>query len=132
MTAFDITFQVQAVQCEKVLYGLQEPLSLSWETGAIGPVSGTLKVSGLSPLTDYTLLVQGIGPQGEEGNVVRLPFSTSKGPDDLYPWEQARNGIPSSFTHFIQLPKGQKIILRAGLLPQTANMNVRDVIVNKK
>ena len=43
-----------------------------------------------------------------------------------------RNGIPSSFTHFIQLPKGQKIILRAGLLPQTANMNVRDVIVNKK
>ena len=41
-----------------------------------------------------------------------------------------RNGIPSSFTHFIQLPKGQKIILRAGLLPQTANMNVRDVIVN--
>ena len=43
-----------------------------------------------------------------------------------------RNGIPSSFTHFIQLPKGQKIILRAGLLPQTANMNVRNVIVNKK
>ena len=43
-----------------------------------------------------------------------------------------RNGTPSSFTHFIQLPKGQKIILRAGLLPQTANMNVRDVIVNKK
>ncbi len=95
VTAFDITFQVQAVQCEKVLYGLQEPLSLSWETGSIGPVSGTLKVSSLSPLTDYTLLVQGIGPQGEEGNVVRLPFSTSKGPDDLYPWEQARNGIPS-------------------------------------
>ena len=41
-----------------------------------------------------------------------------------------RNGVPSSFTHFIQLPKGQKIILRSGLLPQTANMNVRDVIVN--
>ena len=40
-----------------------------------------------------------------------------------------RNGVPSSFTHFIQLPRGQKIILRSGLLPRTANMNVRDVIV---
>ena len=43
-----------------------------------------------------------------------------------------RNGVPSGFTHFIQLPKGQKIILRSGLLPRTANMNVRDVIVNKQ
>ena len=43
-----------------------------------------------------------------------------------------RNGVPTSFAHFVQLPKGQKIILRAGLLPRTANMNVRDVIVNKK
>jgi len=43
-----------------------------------------------------------------------------------------RNGIPSGFTHFIQLPKGQKIILRAGLLPRTANMNVRDVIIKKE
>ena len=43
-----------------------------------------------------------------------------------------RNGVPSGFTHFIQLPRGQKIILRAGLLPRTANMNVRDVIVNRQ
>ncbi len=42
------------------------------------------------------------------------------------------SGIPSSFTHFIQLPKGQMIILRSGLLPQTANMNVRDVIVKRE
>ena len=43
-----------------------------------------------------------------------------------------RNGLPSSFAHYCQLPRGQKIILRAGLLPQSANMNVRDVIVNKQ
>ena len=43
-----------------------------------------------------------------------------------------RNGVPSSFTHFVQLPKGQKIILRAGLLPRTANMNVRDVIIKSE
>jgi len=42
------------------------------------------------------------------------------------------NGVPSSFTHFVQLPKGQMIILRSGLLPQSANMNVRNVIVNRK
>ena len=41
-----------------------------------------------------------------------------------------RNGRPSNFAHFIQLPKGQLIILRSGLLPRTANMNVREVIVN--
>ena len=39
------------------------------------------------------------------------------------------NGVPTSFAHFCQLPRGQMIILRAGLLPQSANMNVRDVII---
>jgi phosphate transport system substrate-binding protein len=42
------------------------------------------------------------------------------------------NGIPTSFAHFCQLPRGQKIILRAGLLPRSANMNVRDVIIKKE
>ena len=43
-----------------------------------------------------------------------------------------RNGTPTAFAHFCQLPKGQLIILRSGLLPQTANMNVRQIIVNKE
>ena len=43
-----------------------------------------------------------------------------------------RNGVPSSFAHFVQLPKGQMIILRSGLLPRSANMNVRNVIVNRE
>ena len=42
------------------------------------------------------------------------------------------NGVPTGFAHFIQLPKGQKIILRYGLLPRAANMNVRDVIVKQQ
>jgi phosphate transport system substrate-binding protein len=42
------------------------------------------------------------------------------------------NGVPTSFAHFCQLPRGQKIILRAGLLPRSANMNVRDVIIKKE
>ena len=42
------------------------------------------------------------------------------------------SGIPTAFTHFIQLPKGQMIILRSGLLPRSANMNVRNVIVRKE
>ena len=45
---------------------------------------------------------------------------------------EPRSGVPTGFAHFCQLPKGQKIILRAGLLPRTANMNVRDVIVNRE
>ena len=43
-----------------------------------------------------------------------------------------RNGLPTAFAHFCQLPKGQLIILRSGLLPRTANMNVREVIVNRE
>ena len=42
------------------------------------------------------------------------------------------NGIPTGFAHFVQLPKGQMIILRSGLLPRTANMNVRNVIVRRE
>ena len=43
-----------------------------------------------------------------------------------------RDGVPMAFAHYCQLPKGQLIILRSGLLPRTANMNVREVIVNTK
>jgi len=43
-----------------------------------------------------------------------------------------RSGVPTAFAHFCQLPKGQKIILRAGLLPRTAHMNVREVIVTRE
>ena len=44
---------------------------------------------------------------------------------------EPRSGVPSSFAHFCRLPKGQMIILRAGLLPVQANMNVREVVVNR-
>ena len=43
-----------------------------------------------------------------------------------------RSGLPTAFAHYCQLPKGQLIILRSGLLPRTANMNVREVIVNRE
>ena len=43
-----------------------------------------------------------------------------------------RSGVPTAFAHYCQLPKGQLIILRSGLLPRTANINVREVIVNKE
>ena len=44
---------------------------------------------------------------------------------------EPRSGVPSGFAHFCRLPKGQMIIFRAGLLPIQANMNVREVYVNK-
>ena len=44
---------------------------------------------------------------------------------------EPRSGVPSAFGHFCRLPKGQVIILRAGLLPVQANMNVRDVFVSQ-
>ena len=43
---------------------------------------------------------------------------------------EPRSGVPSGFAHFCRLPKGQLIILRAGLLPVQADINRREVNVN--
>lgn len=40
-----------------------------------------------------------------------------------------RQGLPWGFAHFIQGPKGQRIVMKAGLLPVLGNINVRDVNV---
>lgn len=95
VTAFGVSFEVQALETVTLRFGVSEDLPRSEETGSVGPVSLSLQLDGLSPLTDYTLYVQGIGPAGEEGNLLRLPFSTTKGPSQLYPWEEKRNKVPS-------------------------------------
>ena len=38
-----------------------------------------------------------------------------------------RQGLPWGFAHFIQGPKGQRIVMKTGLLPILGNINVRDV-----
>ena len=43
---------------------------------------------------------------------------------------EPRSGLPTSFAHFVRLPKGQMIIHRSGLLTIQAGMNVRQIIVN--
>lgn len=42
-----------------------------------------------------------------------------------------RQGLPWGFAHFIESPKGQRIILKAGLLPVMGDINVRNVNVTK-
>ena len=44
---------------------------------------------------------------------------------------EPRTGMPTRFANFCSLPQGQKIIFSAGLLPNTPNMNVRNVNVVK-
>lgn len=44
---------------------------------------------------------------------------------------EPRSGVPSGFAHHCRLPAGQRIILRAGLLPVQAGINVREVTVVK-
>ena len=44
---------------------------------------------------------------------------------------EPRSGVPSGFAHFCRLPKGQMIVLKTGLLPIQADMNVREVNVSK-
>lgn len=94
-TAFDATFTVQAVNAATVRYGTGRDMPYTVETGSTGPVSLHIQVNGLAQLTDYTLYLQGLGPDSEEGNVAEVAFSTGKGPDALYNWEMRRNAPPA-------------------------------------
>ncbi len=42
-----------------------------------------------------------------------------------------RQGLPWGFAHFIEGPKGQRIVMKAGLLPVLGDINVRDVNVSQ-
>lgn len=42
-----------------------------------------------------------------------------------------RQGLPWGFAHFVQGPKGQRIVMKTGLLPVLGNINVRDVNVEQ-
>jgi phosphate transport system substrate-binding protein len=42
-----------------------------------------------------------------------------------------RRGLPWGFAHFIESPKGQRIIMKTGLLPVMGDINVRDVNVTE-
>ena len=41
-----------------------------------------------------------------------------------------RRALPAAFEHFVESPRGQLIIMKAGLLPAYGNINVRDVNIN--
>ena len=94
-TAFEATFSVQTENAVSLRYGVDERMSLSLETGSSGPATCVLRLCDLQPLSSYQLYLMGVGPSGEEGKVVQVSFSTAKGPDSLYPWEERRNGVPS-------------------------------------
>lgn len=94
-TAFEATFSVQALNAVTLRYGADERMSQSLETGSNGPVTCLIRLTGLQPLSDYRLYLMGVGPSGEEGKVLTVAFSTAKGPDSLYPWENRRSGVPS-------------------------------------
>jgi phosphate transport system substrate-binding protein len=42
-----------------------------------------------------------------------------------------RRALPTTFTHFVEQPRGQLIILKTGLLPAYGNINIRDVNVSQ-
>ena len=95
IAAFEASFSVQAVNAVSISYGTDERMPFSLETGTSGPATCRLHLADLEPLTAYQLYLKGIGPSGEEGNVVKIAFTTAKGPDNLYPWEARRSGVPS-------------------------------------
>lgn len=43
-----------------------------------------------------------------------------------------KRGLPWGFAHFIESPRGQLIVFKAGLLPTRGEIAIRDVNVNNK
>ena len=41
-----------------------------------------------------------------------------------------RNGLPWGFAHFIEMPQGQMIIFKSGLLPVRGEIAIHDVMVS--
>ena len=92
-------FTVSTIEASSILYGYAsagEPsLGDSLETGGTGSQKLTLTLQPLQDGTDYTLAVQGVGPNGEKGKVVSLKFTTVSLSHNLYGWEKRRIGVPS-------------------------------------
>ena len=94
-SAFWASFSIQCVECASLRYGLDEDMPLGMDTPSALHEQLAIRINDLEPLTHYTLHIQGIGPEGEEGKVFTLDFETLKGPDNLYPWEARRSTTPS-------------------------------------
>ena len=95
ISAFRASFEADAVNASAIEFGTSEDMPLSVETGTAAPVTVTLSLGGLEQMTAYTLYARGVGPGGERGNTVKVKFTTTKGPDSLYPWESGRTAVPS-------------------------------------
>ncbi|MBR1575108.1 MAG: DUF4855 domain-containing protein [Bacteroidales bacterium] len=99
VSAFQAKLVLQTVEATTVRYGCASSgtpvLDGSLETGTAEPFRTELILKDLLPETDYRFDARGIGPGGEEGLLQTLSFTTSSGPGRLYPWEQARTGVPT-------------------------------------
>ena len=73
------TVEVRAIGASQVRYGLDTDIPLIKATGTTGPVTLELTIEDLQPLTDYTLYARGIGPNGEEGTLESIDFTSGAG-----------------------------------------------------
>lgn len=98
VSAFNASFSLNTIDAESVRYGYGPESAPSMkhklETGSTGSARLSLSLSDLRADTDYTLRLQGIGPGGEEGNVLTLEFRTVEAPSNLYSWERKREEVP--------------------------------------
>ena len=94
------SFTVNTIDVAVLRYGCgtspaEAVLDRSLETGSSGAVRLNLLLEDLLPITDYWLFLQGVGPDGTEGSVESIPFTTTPGADSLFPWERQRSGVPA-------------------------------------
>ncbi len=96
VTATGAVFEIHSVDAVAVLYGCSEgepSLTDSLPTGGVESKRLTLEVGGLRNGTGYNLRAVGVGPGGEQGKTVTVPFTTPALSGKLYPWEKRRTGV---------------------------------------
>ena len=64
------------------------------KTGTTANTRLEMTINGLVPGSGYIFAARAVGPAGEESPLQELRFTTASGPQDIYPWESARTGIP--------------------------------------
>ena len=98
-SAFGAALVFNTIDVVTVRYGWAEQpaapvLDRELQTASTGDCRLELSLDGLKPGTAYRFDARGVGPDGEEGSLQTLAFTTGAGPGELYPWETARGALP--------------------------------------
>ena len=107
--AYDARITVRSAFCSEIVWSCAPDGPSGTETGLDETVAGKeteLFIQGLAPLSTYTFSATGRNREGKESSPQQVSFSTTVGPDGLYPWE-SRRSAPLPVADMTLVSRGQ-------------------------